>query len=73
MTVALIWIIFQIYVGFWSSSTEYIEKNWIKNHKNDFSIETMHFWPHVGKAKMFGSFLKNCKQTAEKCTQIFWN
>jgi len=39
--------------------------------------ETKHFWPHIGKVKMHlrgGSFfLKNCKQTAEKCRQIFEN
>ena len=42
-----------------------------------FNSETKLFWPHVGKAKMRlrgGSFfLKNCKQTAEKCKQIFEN
>ena len=53
---------------------------WPKS-KFTFSIysisETKRFWPHVGKAKMClrggGFFWKNCKQTAEKCKQIFEN
>ena len=34
-----------------------------------YTSENMQFWPYVGKAKMClgsESFLKNCKQTAEK-------
>ena len=44
---------------------------------NDCTSKTKHFGPHVGNAKMClrdGSFfLKNCKQIAEKCKQIFEN
>ena len=42
-----------------------------------YNSKTMRFWPYVGKAKMRlrgGSFFfENCKQTAEKCKQIFEN
>ena len=40
-------------------------------------LKTVHIRPHVGKAKMKMGlrggrfFLKNCKQTAEKCKQIW--
>ena len=42
-----------------------------------YNSENKHFWHYVGKAKMgltaVSFFLKNCKQTAEKCKQIFEN
>ena len=36
-----------------------------------YNSETQHFCPHVDKARE--CYLKNCKQTAEKCKQIFVN
>ena len=44
---------------------------------NGRSTKTVHIRPYVGIAKMClrssSFFLKNCKQTAEKCKQIFEN
>ena len=37
---------------------------------NGYNFENMHFWPHVGKAKMCFGGIKNCKQTAKNCKQI---
>ena len=45
---------------------------WKKSERIGCSTETVHIWPHVGKAEMRlsgRSFLNNCKQTAEKCKQ----
>ena len=46
-------------------------------NRNGCSTETVHIGPHVGKAKMHlvsnGFIFENCKQTAEKCEQIFEN
>ena len=43
-------------------------------NSNGYNFVNMHFWPHVGKAKMCLGVvslhsLKNCKQTAENCKQ----
>jgi len=49
---------------------------WKIDVMNGCISEGINIWTHVGKAKMClrnGSFLKNCKQTAEKCKQILGN
>ena len=54
-----------------------IGTGWLKSKlpfSKSYNSETQHFWPRVGKTKMHlrGSvFLKNCKQSAEKCKPIF--
>ena len=40
---------------------------------NSVIIESVHFWPYVGKAKLRlrgDKFLENCKQTAVNCWQL---
>ena len=54
-----------------------VRTGWPKSkfaNSNGYNSVNMHFWPHVGKAKMCLGVvslhsLKNCKQTAENCKQ----
>ena len=41
--------------------------NWKIAKVKGCSSESVHVWPHVGKTKTSVVFIKNCKQTAEKC------